>query len=233
MLQINDAHAYYGHIHALKGVTLAIPKGKIVSLLGSNGAGKSTTLKMISKLVELKQGTMHFENQSIKKNNPSQIVKKGIIHCLEARGVFPEFTVEENLQIGAYTRKDANIKKDMDMVYNYFPRLKERSNQVGETLSGGEEQMLAIGRALMSKPKLLLLDEPSLGIAPLLVIEIFDMLKKINEEGMTILLVEQNVNLALSISHYGYVLENGNIALEGEAEELQKDSSVRKFYLGG
>lgn len=233
MLQINNAHAYYDHIHALKGISIKIPKGKIISLLGSNGAGKSTTLKMISKLIDIKEGTMHFENESINTNNTSQVVRKGIIHCLEDRGIFPEFTVEENLQIGAYTRRDSAIKTDMEMVYNYFPRLRERKNQFGETLSGGEEQMLAIGRALMSKPKLLLLDEPSLGIAPLLVVEIFDMLKKINETGMTILLVEQNVNLALNISDYGYVLENGNVALEGKAEELKNDSSVRKLYLGG
>lgn len=233
MLRLNDLHVYYGNVHALKGIGLEISQGDIVALLGGNGAGKSTTLKAISRLIRPKQGAIHFEGQSILSKGASRIVKEGIVHCLEDRGIFPDFTVEENLHVGAYTRKDAEINADIEKVYHYFPRLQERRGQKGQTLSGGEAQMLAIGRSLMARPKLLLLDEPSLGIAPILVTEIFDMIQQLKAAGMTILLVEQNANLALEIADYAYVLENGKVALEGNAVDLKADQQIRRSYLGG
>ncbi|WP_338453271.1 ABC transporter ATP-binding protein [Niallia oryzisoli] len=233
MLQLTDVHVYYGHVHALRGVSLKIDDGKIVSLLGGNGAGKSTTLKMISRLVQPKSGSYQIDGKTMLKESPSRIVKRGIIHCPENRRVFPTFTVEENLKIGAYKRKDKKIKSDFEKVFSYFPRLKERLNQKAGTLSGGEQQMLAIGRSLMGDPNVLLLDEPSLGIAPNLVIEIFEIIKEINKDGTSVLLVEQNANVALAISDYGYVLENGHVALEGNSKNLKNNDEVRRLYLGG
>jgi branched-chain amino acid transport system ATP-binding protein len=233
VLKLSDVHVYYGHVHALRGINLTVEDGKIVSLLGGNGAGKSTTLKMISRLVQPKKGSYEMDGQSMMKDSPSQVVRKGVIHCPENRRVFPQLTVEENLIIGAYNRKDKNIKEDLEKVYTYFPRLKERVKQKAGTLSGGEQQMLAIGRSLMGKPKVLLLDEPSLGIAPILVKEIFEIVKQINRDGTSVLLVEQNANMALGISDYAYVLENGHIALEGNSRDLRNNDEVRRLYLGG
>jgi branched-chain amino acid transport system ATP-binding protein len=233
MMKIDNLHVYYDHVHALKGISLHIPQGKIVALLGANGAGKSTTLKAISGLVKPKLGTIEYQGESITKYRPSDIVKKRIIHCVEDRGIFPNFTVEENLKIGSYTRKDKKeIEKQLHDIYEYFPRLKERKEQKGNTLSGGEAQMLAIARSLMARPALLLLDEPSLGVAPIIVKEIFEIIKHINNEGVSILLVEQNVNLALQVAHYGYVLENGNLAIEGETKSLKNNTQVQQLYLG-
>jgi branched-chain amino acid transport system ATP-binding protein len=233
MLKLSDVHVYYGHVHALRGLNMTVEDGKIVSLLGGNGAGKSTTLKMISRLIQPKKGSYEMDGQSMLKDSPSKVVKKGIIHCPENRRVFPLLTVEENLKIGAYSRKDKNVKEDLEKVFLYFPRLKERVKQKAGTLSGGEQQMLAIGRSLMGKPKILLLDEPSLGIAPILVKEIFEIIKRINKDGTSILLVEQNANMALGISDYAYVLENGHIALEGHSQDLRNNDEVRRLYLGG
>ncbi|PWA12788.1 ABC transporter ATP-binding protein [Pueribacillus theae] len=233
MLQLTDIHAYYGHVHALKGVTLKVPEGAIVSLLGANGAGKTTTLNTISRLIQPRKGKYEMAGESMMKKSTSQVVKSGIIHCPENRRVFPLLTVEENLLIGAYSRKDKQVKSDMEKVFAYFPRLKERTSQKAGTLSGGEQQMLAIGRSLMGKPKVLLLDEPSLGIAPLLVKEIFEIIKSINKDGTSILLVEQNAHMALEISDYAYVLENGRIALSGKSKDLKNNDDVRRLYLGG
>ena len=233
MLKLSDVHVFYGHVHALRGVNLEVEEGKIVSLLGGNGAGKSTTLKMISRLIPPKNGSYEIHGRTMLKESPSQIVKKGIIHCPENRRVFPLLTVEDNLLIGAFSRKDKEIKQDLQKVYSYFPRLKEREKQKAGTLSGGEQQMLAIGRSLMGRPKFLLLDEPSLGIAPILVKEIFEIIKRINQDGTSILLVEQNANMALGISDYAYVLENGHIALEGKSQDLRNNDEIRRLYLGG
>ena len=223
----------YGSIEALRDVSLEVSKGSIVALLGSNGAGKSTTLKTISGLTKLISGKVIFDNENIQNLKPNQIVKKQIIHCPEGRQVFSQLTVLDNLRLGSYCRKDrGQIKKDLDHVLELFPRLKERLTQSGGTLSGGEQQMLAIGRALMGKPKLLLLDEPSLGLAPLIIDEIFKIIKNINKEGTSILLVEQNANLALSISDYAYILENGKVALSGKAKELKNNEKVSELYLG-
>lgn len=233
MIELTNVHIFYGQVHALKGISLTVPEGKIISLLGANGAGKSTTLKMISRLIQAKEGKYEVDGQSMIGKNASEIVKRGIIHCPENRRIFPLLTVEENLLIGAYRRKDRNTKQEMEKVFSIFPRLKERTKQKAGTLSGGEQQMLAIGRALMGKPKVLLLDEPSLGIAPLLVKEIFEVIKQINEDGTSILLVEQNANMALEISDYAYVLENGHIALSGDSKTLKNNDEVRRLYLGG
>lgn len=233
MLNLSDVHVYYGHVHALRGITITVEEGKIVSLLGANGAGKSTTLKYISRLVQSKKGNYEINGESMIKESPSRMVKKGVIHCPENRRVFPLFSVEENLRMGAYSRKDKKQHEDLEKVFTYFPRLKERMKQKAGTLSGGEQQMLAIGRSLMGKPKILLLDEPSLGIAPIMVKEIFGIIKKINKDGTSILLVEQNANLALSISDYAYVLENGSVALKGPSKELKNNDEVRQLYLGG
>lgn len=231
MLQLNNIDVFYGHVHALRGISLNVPEGKIISLLGGNGAGKSTTLKTISALIKPKSGEYLLDNQSMLNKTTSDIVKRRVIHCPENRRIFPQLTVEENLKIGAYHRKD-DTKKDMEKVFTYFPRLKERLQQLAGTLSGGEQQMLAVGRALMGNPKILLLDEPSLGIAPIIVSEIFEIIKQVNKEGTSILLVEQNANKALEISDYGYVLENGRIALEGESNALKNDEKITHLYLG-
>lgn len=233
VLVLEQISVYYGHVHALKNVSLKVTPGQIVALLGANGAGKTTTLKTISRLVTPRQGRYELNGESMLRKKPSDIVRRRIIHCPENRRIYPLFTVEENLKIGAYTRKDRQVKADMERFLAIFPRLKERLNQLAGTLSGGEQQMLAIGRALMGAPQILLLDEPSLGLAPNIVQEIFRIIKQINEEGTSILLVEQNAHMALEIAHYAYVLENGRIALEGEPEKLKNNDEVRKLYLGG
>lgn len=234
MLKLADIHVYYGQIHALRGISLEVPKGKIISLLGGNGAGKSTTLKTISRLLQPRTGTFELNGTSALKKSSKDMVKSGVIHCPEGRRVFPLLTVEENLKLGAYHRKDKQeIKNNTEKIFGYFPRLKERLNQKAGTLSGGEQQMLAIGRSLMGAPEYLLLDEPSLGIAPKLVKEIFEIIKAINEENTSILLVEQNAHMAMEISDYVYVLENGKIGLQGKPEELKNNDEIRQLYLGG
>lgn len=234
MLSIQDIDVFYGYVQGLKKVSLEIEEGKIVSLLGANGAGKTTTLKAISGLVEIKSGDITFGEKSIKGKSVEKIVAQGIVQSPEGRQIFPELTVEENLRIGTYTRKDKkNIQESYEKVYEYFPVLEDRKDQYGGTLSGGEQQMLAIGRALMAKPKLLLLDEPSLGLAPLIVKSIFSIIKEINKEGTTVLLVEQNAVQALGISDYAYILETGEIVHQGPAKDLAKDEKVKEAYLGG
>lgn len=234
MLTVEDIHVYYGAIHAIKGISLDVPDGEIVALIGSNGAGKSTTLRTISGLMKPKEGKILYEGNDITGVPAHKIVGMGLCQVPEGRHVFANMTVLENLELGAYLRKDKEgIGKDMDAVFEKFPRLLERKNQLSGTLSGGEQQMLAMGRALMSRPKLLLLDEPSMGLAPLLVKEIFNIIKEINESGTTVLLVEQNANMALSIADKAYVLETGRITLSGTAKELASSEEVRKAYLGG
>ena len=240
MLQVNNIEVIYDKaILVLKGMSLSVPEGKIVALLGSNGAGKSTTLKAISGLLkaeegEVTDGDIQFEGERLDKLEAEQIVRRGVFQVMEGRRVFEDLTVDENIQMGGYIRSDrAALKRDHDLMFDYFPRLKERRNQLAGYLSGGEQQMLAISRALMSRPKLILLDEPSLGLAPLLVKEIFAIIKKINqEEKTTLLLVEQNANLALSIADFGYIMENGRIVLDGDAEKLKNNEDVKRFYLG-
>ncbi len=234
MLKIEDLHVYYGGIHALKGLSLEVADGQIVTLIGANGAGKSSTLRSISGLVKNKKGKILFEGRNILGKNPETLVSAGIAMCPEGRRILPHLTVMENLMLGAYIRNDkAGIAKDLDWVFELFPRLKERTWQKGGTLSGGEQQMLALGRALMSRPKLLMLDEPSLGLAPLLVKEVFDIIRTINAEGKTVLLVEQNAFAALKVANYAYVLEVGEIVLEGTGETLIQDPKVKEAYLGG
>ncbi len=234
MLEILDLHVHYGGIHALKGISMKVEEGQIISLIGANGAGKSTTLRTICGLKEATRGSIKYKGIELTKLDTSEIVKLGVTMVPEGRRVFSNLTVYENLLAGAYLRKDKDgIKKDIEYVFELFPRLKERINQRAGTLSGGEQQMLAIGRALMSRPKLLLLDEPSLGLAPVLVKEVFQMIKKIHSEGVTILLVEQNAYEALKLCDYGYVLETGRIVLQGTGKELLEDERVRKAYLGG
>jgi len=240
MLKINNAEVIYNRvILVLKGLTMEVPEGRIVALLGANGAGKSTTLKAISGLLkseegEVTDGTIEFMGESINNRDPEEIVRRGIFQVMEGRRVFEDLNVEENIVVGGHTRTDkAGFKRDKELVYDYFPRLRERRNQLSGYLSGGEQQMLAIGRALMARPKLMLLDEPSLGIAPLLVQEIFQLIKKINsEEKTTILLVEQNANVAFSISDYAYIMEGGRIVLSGPTEQLKSNEDVKEFYLG-
>jgi len=234
MLTIDNINVYYGAIHALKGISVSVAEGEIVTLIGANGAGKSTTLRTISGLLKPKSGQILFEGQNIAATAAQSIVKLGISQVPEGRRIFANMSVLENLELGAYIRSDkAEIKLDMEKVFQRFPRLAERKEQLAGTLSGGEQQMLAMGRALMSRPRLLLLDEPSMGLAPLLVKEIFSIIKEINESGTTILLVEQNANMALSIAHKAYVLETGRITLSGAAQELAESEAVRKAYLGG
>jgi len=241
MLQLKNVEVIYDDvILVLKGLSLEVPEGKIVALLGSNGAGKSTTLKAISGLLhteegEVTDGVIEFQGEKINGIAPEVIVKRGIFQVMEGRRVFEDLTVDENIVTGGYTRSDrAGLRSDHEMVYAYFPRLKERRHKLAGYLSGGEQQMLAISRALMARPKLILLDEPSLGLAPLLVQEIFGIVKRINqEEKTTFLLVEQNANLALSIAHYGYIMENGRIVLDGDPEKLRANEDVKEFYLGG
>lgn len=233
MLKLTDIVVHYGKIQALHGITIEVEEGSIVTLLGGNGAGKSTTLKAVSGLVQPSFGTIEFRGRTLKGWEAHEAVKNGVIHCPEGRQVFPELTVLENLRIGAYRRKDNKaVKKDLDRVLGYFPRLNDRLQQVAGTLSGGEQQMLAIGRALMGGPSLLLLDEPSLGLAPILVREIFEIITEINREGTTILLVEQNVHMGLKVASKGYILETGKLALSGSASELQANDEVRRSYLG-
>ena len=234
MLKVDNIDVYYGAIHAIKGVSIQVAKGEIVTLVGSNGAGKSTTLRTISGLLKPKNGTILFEDNHIEGLPAHKIVGMGLCQVPEGRRVFANMTVMENLELGAYLRSDKDeIAKDLEDVFKKFPRLLERKDQVSGTLSGGEQQMLAIGRALMGRPRLLLLDEPSMGLAPLLVKEIFHIIQEINESGTTVLLVEQNANMALSIADKAYVLETGRIALAGTAKELASSEAVRKAYLGG
>jgi len=233
MLRIEDLHVYYGGIHALKGISLEVPENKIITLIGANGAGKSTTLRAICNQVPAASGKIYFEGEDITGLPTLDIVKKGITLVPEGRRIFSNLTVMENLQMGAYARKDkAGINQDLQKVFDIFPRLKEREWQVAGTLSGGEQQMLAIGRALMSRPRLLMMDEPSLGLAPLLVKEVFRVIMDIHKDGMTILLIEQNATAALHIADYGYVLETGTITLQGPGRELAENEQVKKAYLG-
>lgn len=234
MLEINDLRVNYGAIKALKGINLRVKEKSIVTLIGANGAGKTTLLRTISSLLKPVSGKINFNGTDTTLIPPNKVVELGISQCPEGRMIFSNLTVKENLEMGAYTRKDKqNLKKDLEFIYTFFPRIKERLKQFGGTLSGGEQQMLAISRALMSKPKLLLLDEPSLGIAPILVKNIFEKIVALNKEtGLTILLVEQNANIALSVADYGYVIETGEIMLEGDAKSLSQNTEVRKAYLG-
>ncbi|RMF26955.1 MAG: ABC transporter ATP-binding protein [Chloroflexi bacterium] len=235
MLEVQNLHTYYGNIHALRGISITVGEGEIVTLIGANGAGKTTTLNTISGLLKPREGRVLLEGEEITSLPPHEIVKRGVVQAPEGRRIFARMTVMENLEIAAYTRTDKEgIRRDMERVFHLFPRLAERRNQLGGTLSGGEQQMLAIGRALMGKPRVLLLDEPSMGLAPLLVEEIFQTIQQLNsEEGVTILLVEQNALMALSVAHRGYVLETGEVVLEGSAKELRENPDVRKAYLGG
>jgi branched-chain amino acid transport system ATP-binding protein len=232
MLEVRDLDVYYGKIHALKGISFTVRQGEIVTLLGNNGAGKTTTLRTLSGLLAARGGDVQLEGTSLLGIAPHDVVRKGITHVPEGRRIFNRLTVVENLEMGAYTRGDADVDQDMEHVFTVFPRLKERRAQVAGTLSGGEQQMLAIGRALMAKPRLLLLDEPSMGLAPVLVEQIFETVLTINRQGVTILLVEQNAAMALSIAERGYVLETGRLALEGGARELADNPEVRRAYLG-
>jgi branched-chain amino acid transport system ATP-binding protein len=233
MLKVKDVHVYYGAIHALKGVSFSIEKGELVTLLGANGAGKTTTLKTLSGLLRLHSGQIELEGSSLNGADPHMIVQRGVGHAPEGRKIFPRFTVLENLHIGGYTRSKHSLGPDIERVFELFPRLKERQRQVAGTLSGGEQQMLAIGRALMARPKLLLLDEPSMGLAPKIVEQILETIASINQAGVTVLLVEQNAAMALAISHRGYVLETGEVVLQGSASELAGNDFVRQAYLGG
>ena len=234
MLKIRDLSVHYGKIKAVRQIDMDIAQGEIVSLIGANGAGKSTTLRALSGLVKAAGGSVEFEGKDITGWSAKAIVEAGISHCPEGRQIFPRMTVMENLELGAYTRKDTkNLSVEYDKIFEYFPVLAQRRSQMGGTLSGGEQQMLAIGRALMSKPKLLLLDEPSLGLAPLLVEKIFEIIQNINREGMTVLLIEQNAWQALNIANRGYVMETGSVAVTGAAAELLHNDHVRRAYLGG
>lgn len=233
MLEIKDLQVYYGVIQAIKGISFTVNEGEIIALIGANGAGKTTILHTISGLISAKTGSVKFMNKELTKTAPHKIVQMGMAHVPEGRRIFQELSVYENLKLGAFTRKDkAEIEQSIRMVYERFPRLEERKKQIAGTLSGGEQQMLAMGRALMSKPKIILMDEPSMGLSPLLVSEIFDIIKSINESGTTVLLVEQNAKKALSIANRAYVLETGNIVLEGAAKDLMNDDSIKKAYLG-
>jgi len=233
MLEVDAIHVYYDAIHALKGVSFKVAAGELVTLLGGNGAGKTTTLKTLSGLLRPRQGAVKLKGAIIGSAEPHEIVRRGVAHVPEGRKVFPRFTVLENLQIGAYTRAKNRLGAELDFVFQMFPRLKERQKQYAGTLSGGEQQMLAIGRALMTKPTLLLLDEPSMGLAPKIVEQIVENIRAINKTGVTILLVEQNAAMALAISHRGYVLETGSVIIEGAASELAGNDLVRQAYLGG
>ena len=232
MLKVEDLHVYYGSIHAIKGVSFEVNEGEIVTLIGANGAGKSTTLNTVAGLLRPRHGSISFEGKPIAGTPASKIVPHGMALCPEGRRVFQQMSVRENLEMGGYTRPAGEIAASLDDVFNRFPRLKERHKQIAGTLSGGEQQMLAMGRALMSKPKLLMLDEPSMGLAPILVEQIFDIIGELNRAGTTILLVEQNAQMALSIANRAYVLETGNIVKEGDAHLLMNDDDVRKAYLG-
>ena len=233
LLELNNVHSYYGHIHALKGISLHVDEGEIVTLIGANGAGKSSTLRTISGIIHAREGKVIFDGKDITHIEPHNVVNMGMGHVPEGRGIFPKLTVQENLEMGAYTVNDPKaIKERLELVFELFPRLQERITQFGGTLSGGEQQMLAIGRGLMLNPRILMLDEPSMGLAPVLVDLIFDTIKKLNEKGTTILLVEQNALMALSIAHRGYVLQTGGIVLTDDAAKLKKNEMVQKTYLG-
>lgn len=233
LLEVHNVHAYYGNIHALKGISLTVQEGEIVSLIGGNGAGKTTTLRTISGLLPPRTGYITLQGEDLRHYKAHQLVSKGVAMVPEGRGVFARLTVEENLEMGAYHRSDrAGIAEDMKRVYQLFPRLQERQQQLAGTMSGGEQQMLATGRALMSRPSLLLMDEPSMGLAPVLVEAIFRTIQEINKVGTTILLVEQNAHMALQIAHRGYVLQTGEIVLEDSAHNLQQNAMVQKAYLG-
>lgn len=234
LLEINNLHVYYGAIHALKGISLKVEEGQIIALIGANGAGKTTTLRTISGLLHPKEGSILYHGEPLHEMKAQSIVKAGISQVPEGRRIFAPLTVMENLELGAFLRNDKDgIQKDLEAIFQSFPRLKERTFQQAGTLSGGEQQMLAMGRALMSRPKVLLLDEPSMGLSPIFVQEIFNIIRRINEQGTTVLLVEQNARMALSIADYAYVLETGTISLEGTGAELASSEEVQKAYLGG
>ena len=234
ILHVDDLNVYYGSIHAVKGISFDVEEGEIVTLIGANGAGKSTTLNTVAGLLKPREGKVEFEGESLLGIAPHTIVSKGMALCPEGRRVFLQMSVRENLEMGAFTRKDsAEIADSLEMVFDRFPRLKEREGQSAGTLSGGEQQMLAMGRALMSKPRLLMLDEPSMGLAPILVQEIFDIIKSLHDTGTTVLLVEQNARMALSVADRAYVLETGRVSMSGDAAELANDDRVKQAYLGG
>ena len=233
MLKVENINVYYGAIHAIKDVSFEVEEGEIVTLIGANGAGKSTILKTISGLLHTRTGSIYYEGKDLKGVAPHNIVKMGVAHVPEGRRMFARMTVEENLQMGAFTQPNSAVSASLENVYSRFPRLKERRKQEAGTLSGGEQQMLAMGRALMSKPKLMMMDEPSMGLAPILVEQIFDIIKELNRAGSTILLVEQNALMALSVANRGYVLETGRIVLNASAKDLLNNDSVKKAYLGG
>jgi branched-chain amino acid transport system ATP-binding protein len=233
LLEVHDVHSYYGNIHALKGISITVEEGEIVTLIGTNGAGKTTTLRTISGVIKPRQGSVFFEGESLEPFKAHEIVNKGVAMVPEGRRIFSRLTVSENLDMGAYHRTDGDgIAEDLDRVFKLFPRLKERIHQVAGTLSGGEQQMLATARALMAHPRLMLLDEPSMGLAPVLVESIFDTIQEINREGTTILLVEQNAHMALQVAHRGYVLQTGEIVLDNTAEALRNNPMVQKSYFG-
>jgi branched-chain amino acid transport system ATP-binding protein len=233
MLEVQNIHTYYGNIHALKGISLTVEEGEIVTLIGANGAGKTTTLRTIAGLLTPREGKVFLEGENLDKHKAHEIVYKGVAMVPEGRGIFAKLTVAENLDMGAYHRNDrAGIAEDLERVFDLFPRLKERRNQVGGTLSGGEQQMLATARAMMARPRLLLMDEPSMGLAPVLVEDVFDRIVEINKEGTTILLVEQNAHMALQVAGRGYVLQTGEIVLQDTADGLRQNSMVQKAYLG-
>ncbi len=232
LLEVHDIHTYYGNIHALKGVSFEVDAGEIIALIGANGAGKTTTLRTISGLMDPREGSVSYDGEDISTTRADLLVSMGISMVPEGRGVFAKLTVEENLDMGAYTRRDKGVKQDLDRAFELFPRLEERKKQYAGTMSGGEQQMLAIARALMSNPRLLLLDEPSMGLAPVLVDGVFDTIQRIKHEGVTILLVEQNAHMALQIADRGYVLQTGEVVISDTAENLQKNETVQKTYLG-
>ena len=233
LLKVDNINVYYGAIHAIKGVSFHVDRGEVVTLIGANGAGKSTTLQTISGLLRSRTGSVDFLGENISRLPPHKIVERGLAQVPEGRRIFLQMTVEENLEMGAYTRSGSGVDEDLEKVFAQFPRLKERRRQVAGTLSGGEQQMLAIGRALMSSPKLLMLDEPSMGLAPILVEQIFDIIRRLHENGTTILLVEQNAQMALSVADRAYVMETGSISLSGTGRELAESDQVKKAYLGG
>ncbi len=232
LLKVNNLHVYYGAIHAIKGISLEVSEGEIVTLIGANGAGKSTTLNTIAGLLKPRQGTIAFSGLPVEGTAASRMVYKGLGLCPEGRRIFQQMTVRDNLIMGGYSRPNEELEASMEHVYSFFPRLKEREKQIAGTLSGGEQQMLAMGRALMSKPKLMMLDEPSMGLAPILVEQIFDIIRELHRSGTTILLVEQNAQMALSVANRAYVMETGRITMSGAAEDLLHDDNVRKAYLG-
>ncbi len=234
MLKIKNLNVYYGHIHAIKDISIRVEEGEVVSLIGANGAGKTTTMQTISGLLRAKSGSIDFMGRNLMKTEPHKIVELGVAQVLEGRRVFANLTVKENIQMGSYTVKDSleGLRQARKDIYDKFPRLRERKEQLAGTLSGGEQQMLAMGRALMTRPRLLILDEPSMGLSPLLVKEIFEIIKEVNKSGVTVLLVEQNAKMALSVSDRAYVLETGKITTEGKAKDLMKNESIKKAYLG-